>query len=573
MGNEHSKKELTKNGKNLEKHENGGVNGLSVNITSNGLDIDVTNETAVKQNGKPTSLNTESNEPDFVIVEPDCENDADQVVSEIPDSATENEEVKVTKEEKNNIFGKMFKKKTASPERVQENEPPKEDQVDISPTAADPQPDTADIKQDSESPQEPESVTLDPSPEEEKIQETDKENNQDVQKEEDSSTEENPVMNFFKTLVTPTKTPKKETATPDVKKDQSQKETQPTATTTVAQIPDPPAAPKGMSVPPPPPPEPPKMEIKGEPAAKSVKPAPKEEPKAAAKAPEASKGKSAKDTLSKFFRPKVLLGVKASKTKGASTSGANAAAKNAAVTIQEAPQPVVEVKEMVEEVPQPVVEVQNQNNLALQEAGEEVPQPVVEEQTVQEVPQSVVEDQENQSTAILESPRKADASKASTLEAAAKPEPPPPVQEEKKAPSKATFLSFFKSKELLNQMATKVQAASTSGVRLLKKTTGVAAEPKKETPAPPAAAAESVPTAKAKEEPKAAAKSPEATTDNKSVSGTSQSGDDAANVPKKLEKRNSIHLFFKNLGQKRHSTDAGVQTEPVVVAPAPEKAK
>lgn len=73
----------------------------------------------------------------------------------------------------------------------------------------------------------------------------------------------------------------------------------------VAQVSEPPAVPKGMSTPPPPPPEPPKMEIKGEPAAKSVKPVPKEEPKAAAKEPESSKAKSAKDSLSKFFRPKV----------------------------------------------------------------------------------------------------------------------------------------------------------------------------------------------------------------------------------------------------------------------------
>lgn len=60
-----------------------------------------------------------------------------------------------------------------------------------------------------------------------------------------------------------------------------------------------------MSVPPPPPPEPPKMEIKGEPTAKPVKASVKEEPKAAGKAPVSSKGKSAKDTLSKFFRQKV----------------------------------------------------------------------------------------------------------------------------------------------------------------------------------------------------------------------------------------------------------------------------
>lgn len=73
----------------------------------------------------------------------------------------------------------------------------------------------------------------------------------------------------------------------------------------VAQVSEPPAAPKGMPVPPPPPPEPPKVEIKVDSAAKPVKTTPKVEPKAAAKEAE-SKGKSAKDTLSKFFRPKVL---------------------------------------------------------------------------------------------------------------------------------------------------------------------------------------------------------------------------------------------------------------------------
>ncbi|XP_044208752.1 breast carcinoma-amplified sequence 1 isoform X10 [Thunnus albacares] len=318
-------------------------------------------------------------------------------------------------------------------------------------------------------------------------------------------------MNFFRTLVSPTKTTKKETATPDATKDQSEKENQPAPTTTVAQVSEPPAAAKGMSIPPPPPPEPPKMEVKGEPAAKPVKPTPQEEPKAAAKEPESSKGKSAKDTLSKFFRPKVLLGFKATKEKGASASGANASAKTAAVMVEEAPQPVVEAE-------------------------------------------------------------KVDPSKAGTLEAAAKPEPPPPVQEEKKPASKPSFFSLFKPKVLLDNMTTKIQAASTSGVRLLRKTTGVAAEPKKATPAP-AAAAEGAQTVKAKEEPKGAAKSSEAAADNKPASVASQAGDDAANVPKKLEKRNSIQLFFKALGQKRHSTDAGVQTEPVVVAPAAEKAK
>ncbi|XP_063320630.1 breast carcinoma-amplified sequence 1 isoform X3 [Pelmatolapia mariae] len=343
-------------------------------------------------------------------------------------------------------------------------------------------------------------------------------------------------MNFFKTLVTPTKTSKKETATPDAAKDKSQKETQPAATTTVAQISEPPAAPKGMSVPPPPPPEPPKMEIKGEPTAKPVKASAKEEPKAAGKEPVSSKAKSAKDTLSKLFRQKfeVLLGVKTSKSNGASASGAKAPGKTAAV-------------ETPVEVPAPVVEVQIQNEVEPQEAAAVGEEPVVEVQTV-------------------------DSSKAGTQEAAAKPEPPPPAQEEKKSASKSPFLSFFKPQVLLDHMTTKVQAASTSGVRLLRKTTGLAAESKKVTPTPPAAA-EAAQAVKAKEEPKVAAKSSEQAADNKPASVPSQAGDDAASVPKKLEKRNSIQLFFKNLTQKRPSTDAGVQTEPLTAAQGAEKAK
>lgn len=70
-----------------------------------------------------------------------------------------------------------------------------------------------------------------------------------------------------------------------------------------------------------------------------------------------------------------------------------------------------------------------------------------------------------------------------------------------------------------------------------------AAEPKKASPAPPAAA-EAAQTAKAKEEPKAAGKTAEAGADHKPVSGAPQSGDD---TPKKLEKRNSFQNFFKNL--------------------------
>nr|XP_046253611.1 breast carcinoma-amplified sequence 1 isoform X6 [Scatophagus argus] len=449
MGNEHSKnKELTKNGTFPEKHENGSVKGLPADVTSNGLEIDVNHDTVVQKNGGIHTLNlaTETPESGFVIVETDKNADA-PVIVEIPQTAIQKEEVKKNKEEKGHLFGKMFKKKAELPavvQSVQDKETSIEAQTDVSLPAAEAQPDTANLKQESESLTEPERVTLDQSPEEDNAPEGDQGTSRPAESQEDSKPEENPIMNFFKTLVTPTKTTKKETATPDATKDQSQKESQPAATTTVAQVSEAPAAPKGMPIPPPPPPEPPKMEIKGEPAAKPAKPTPKEEPKAAAKEPESSKGKSAKDTLSKFFRPK-----------------------------------------------------------------------------------------------------KVDPSKASTLEAAPKPEPPPPVQEEKKTASKSSFLSLFKPK---------------------------AADPKKATPAP-AAATEAPQPVKAKEEPKAVAKSSEASVDSKPVSVASPAGDDVASVPKKLEKRNSIQLFFKILGQKRNSTDAGVQTEPVTVAPAAEKAK
>ncbi|XP_034733254.1 breast carcinoma-amplified sequence 1 isoform X7 [Etheostoma cragini] len=418
MGNENSADiEPTENGNISGKHGNGSVNGLSANITSNGLKIAVNTETMVQQNGEPLSLElaTEPTRP------------------EIPKTVIHKKEVK-----KGN-----------------------EDQTDVSLPATNPQPEAANLKRASESLTVPESVTLDPGPEKEKAPESDNG--------EDSNPEENPVMNFFKTLVTP-KITKKEPATPGATKDQSKMENQPAVTTTVAQVSEPPAVPKGMSYPPPPPPEPPRMEIKGEPAAKPVKPTPKEEPKAAAKEAESPQKKSARKALSKFFSPKVLIGVKASKGKGASASGGKAPAKAKTAAV------------------------------------------------------------------------KVDPSKAGTLEAAAKPEPPPPVQEAKKSASKSAFLSRFKPK---------------------------AAGPQKASPAP-AAAAETV---KAREEPKAAAKSSEAVVDKKTASGAPQAGDDAANVPRKLEKRNSIQLFFKHLGQKRNSTDAGVQTEPAPVAPAAEKAK
>ncbi|TRY99416.1 hypothetical protein DNTS_006586 [Danionella cerebrum] len=141
-----------------------------------------------------------------------------------------------------------------------------------------------------------------------------------------------------------------------------------------------------------------------------------------------------------------------------------------------------------------------------------------------------------------------DASKTSTLEAGAsapKAEEPP-APEEKKPEKKSTFGKLFKPKATV---AKKETAASTPA---------------------PAAAAEAAPPAKPKEDPKAAAAAPSAAQpapDSKSETSTNGA---SPNIPRKMEKRNSLQLFFKNLGPKRQS-DGGAQ--PDAPAAATEKAK
>ncbi|RXN13914.1 neurofilament heavy polypeptide-like isoform X2 [Labeo rohita] len=142
-------------------------------------------------------------------------------------------------------------------------------------------------------------------------------------------------------------------------------------------------------------------------------------------------------------------------------------------------------------------------------------------------------------------PKQVDASKSSTLEAAAKPEEPPaPKPEEKKLEKKSTFGNLFKPKVLLGQVSSRIQAAASSAATSISLMSAAAApEPKKETPAAPPVA-EAAPPAKAKEEPKPVAPAPQAAPDNKSVDSTDNS---SPNMPRKLEKRNSLQLFFKNL--------------------------
>ncbi|XP_049922134.1 breast carcinoma-amplified sequence 1 isoform X2 [Epinephelus moara] len=101
MGNDNSKnKEQTKGGTINEKHKNGSANGLSANITSNGLEIAVDGETIVQQNGEALSLNldTKSVASDFIVIETDSKPVEAPVISENLETAIQKDEVKESKE-------------------------------------------------------------------------------------------------------------------------------------------------------------------------------------------------------------------------------------------------------------------------------------------------------------------------------------------------------------------------------------------------------------------------------------------------------------------------------------------
>ncbi|XP_014002473.1 transcriptional regulatory protein AlgP isoform X7 [Salmo salar] len=489
MGNEHSKNKAEQA---PEKPLHGGLNGHAVSISSNGLE-NVTSEAAVEQNSMPTSL-PPSEESGIVEadgsglgpvvveqksavkkvpeVEPETQNAKTQNTAEpeLEPATQEKEEPKNSTQEKVNIFENLFKKKakpqpTPNPDPALEKEEPIREKIveEIESSAEDQKVPVAvtdgiqaeplaEVKEDTETSKE----RPNPSPEAEEVKSpkiAEESSHIQENQEGESQTEDNPVMNFFKTLVTPIKKNKQETATPDVAKDQ--KEAQPT-TTTAAQLvdatakggmlippaaapapapaPAPAAAPAAAPAPPAaaaPAPAPPKMEVKAELAAQPVTNAPKEEPKGAAKEAEAAKPKSDRPFSRLFSRKNV------------------------------------------------------------------------------------------------------DFSKTATLEASATLEPPPPAPEDEKTPA-ASKASPFTSFSLFKTMA---------------------AVPKKEVPAP-AAEAVAGPSV-AKDEPKA----PEdPAVDSKPVSGPSEVMENSPVLPKRLEKRNSIHLFFKNLGKRQ--SDAGVQTEP-----------
>ncbi|XP_058266660.1 breast carcinoma-amplified sequence 1 isoform X6 [Hemibagrus wyckioides] len=349
------------------------------------------------------------------------------------------------------MFNKMFKKKTGPVPPASEVNTAAEALIIAAVEAESQKSEPTDIKASTQAEKVPQGEASKPST---------TEVTQDTTQPEQSGIEEKTVMNFFKTFVTSTKTTKEATASPDVSKEQSKKETPPAPAANVQEA---------SKVPPPPPPAPPKMESKAEPAVKKDEAPPVEVKATAAKEQETQSKTRTKDSpFSKLFRTKV------------------------------------------------------------------------------------------------------DASKTSTLEAGAKAEPPPaPKPEEKKADKKPSpFANLLKPKVLLGQVSSKIHAAASSAAAGISLTAGGAAtEPKKEASATATAPAEAAQSTKAKEEPKPAAPAAPAAAspDSKPVGSSDNS---SPSTTRKLEKRNSIQLFFKNLGQKRHS-DAGVQTEPA----APEKAK
>ncbi|XP_072569731.1 breast carcinoma-amplified sequence 1 isoform X2 [Paramormyrops kingsleyae] len=177
------------------------------------------------------------------------------------------------------------------------------------------------------------------------------------------------------------------------------------------------------------------------------------------------------------------------------------------------------------------------------------------------------------------------ASKASTLEASALPAQTGKPQEKKKS----NLITLFKTKVPQRPQTSKVQTAPTCGNSVPVSTDVPTPDTTKNTPPDAPPLPEAAQGVKLKEDPKPGTeaekkrsgkqevipkvKALEVAVDSKSVSEASQSGDEAAvSVSKKLEKRNSIHLFFKSLGPKRLS-EASVQTDPVTITYPCEKAK
>ncbi|XP_073679800.1 uncharacterized protein [Garra rufa] len=325
MGNEHSTQKKRQKANTEKKVQNGELNGHAV-PAPDVAEPEMMKKAAVEQKSEtpPAPVTDQPKPPEKEEVDSSKPNGSAHVettpepktaVATVPEPS--NKAPKPSGDEVSGFFGKMFKKKSETVKHAAEIE----DVVDALAKALDlndVQPDPVDIKTSAEpEPEpEPEAEALEPSP----VEAAD-ENNPS----EEVKAVEKTVMNFFKTFVTPTKTSKEAKATPDASKEQSQKETPPAPSTN--------EAPKA---PPPPPPAPPKMESKAEPAVKKEETsATKAAAAAATKAEGSAKSKTKDSTLSKLFRPKVLLGKVVSKVQAATSSGARAKTSRVPVVVEE----------------------------------------------------------------------------------------------------------------------------------------------------------------------------------------------------------------------------------------------
>ncbi|XP_066558857.1 breast carcinoma-amplified sequence 1 isoform X2 [Amia ocellicauda] len=367
--------------------------------------------------------------------------------------------------------------------------------------------------------------------------------NQQEGAEEDTAAEDHPVMNFFKTLVTPSKTPKAEPDSPDVSKEKKK----------ASEV----SEGKGKA-------EKEQKQLKMEKAsgAQSSPQAAQDESTKTKEQESPAKPKTEKDTSSPFsmlFRQKTVKEIPQAKTNGEQDVDAASPLK---ATKAVAPPEAAKGDSKADSAAKSQKTSQKE---APKEAASEPETPVK---------QKPAKDTSSPFSKLFRPKAEVDA-KSTVPEMPTEPEPP---KEEEKKPSKSNFISFFKTKSV------KEEENETDSAEVNGKDSDPTTLDKREKAAQASAAVEAA-SPKPKEEPKSQAeaekkksgkqeslqkaKTLEVPQDSKSVSETSQNGEDN---PRKIEKRNSIGVFFKGLGPKRLS-EVGVQTDPVTITYPTEKSK
>ncbi|XP_064155289.1 breast carcinoma-amplified sequence 1 isoform X2 [Anguilla rostrata] len=351
-------------------------------------------------------------------------------------------------------------------------------------------------------------------------------------KEQEVPAEDKRVMNFFKTLVAPSKAPKEEGAPPAV----------PVEEVKVSEEPEPKAQAEASPV--------------TEPADTSM---------AEPKAPAPSVKVSVPSPFSKFFKSKPSKGDKPETTTKAVLEVDASMASTASKPPPPPPPPEPPKLEVKAELAVPAIN--SAQTEAPKDAAKE-PEAASKQKPAKGSPfrklfhSKEEEKQQEEETQPVEE----EVTEAKSAEVRVSPGPSPKAE---KKSGKSNLIAFFKPTVLQSLRVSVVQACSFS---ILASSASATPDTKAKEGASVAAPAVTVDTAQAaavKAEPKPAAeaeKKPEAApADGKPVSQASQSGEDGTSGPsKKMEKMNSVHTFFKILAQKRQS-DTGVQTDPVTI--------